>query len=80
MRKKKIDFDIDETSMAMFNNRVEALRKECDTYIEAVVSYCEHFQCSVEDVLPLISSGLKAKMKKEEVVRGTVIDDTLNLL
>ena len=27
-RKKRIDFDLDETSMAIFNDRIEVLRKD----------------------------------------------------
>lgn len=80
MRKKKIDFEFDETSMALFNERIEEIRKDCDTYIEAVASYCEQIECNVEDVLPLISTGLKAKMHREELARGTIIDDTPSLV
>ena len=82
MRKKKIDFKFDEKSMSIFNNRIEEFRKDCDSYIEAVASYCESIDAEIEDVLPLISSGLKAKMHKEEVARRNVIDDepTLGLI
>lgn len=78
-RKKRIDFDLDETSMAIFNNRIEILREDCESYAEAVAAYCESIDCEIEDVLPLISNGLKEKMYNEGIERRTIIDDEPNL-
>lgn len=79
MRKKKIDFFIDEAAMNIFNNNIEDIRKECDTYLEAIAGYCEDNDVDIEDILPLISPGLKQKIYSEEVERNTLITDDLEL-
>lgn len=79
-RKKKIEFELNETSMNIFNVRIEELRKDCDTYSEAIIAYCETVDCDIEDVLPLISNGLKSKMYAESIKLGTIIDNEPTLL
>ena len=79
MRKKKIDFFIDEAAMNIFNNNIEDIHKECDTYLESIASYCEDNDVDIEDILPLISPGLKQKIYSEEIERNTLIVDNLEL-
>lgn len=79
MRKKKIDFFIDEAAMNIFNDNIEDIRKECDTYLESIAGYCEDNDVDIEDILPLISPGLKQKIYSEEVERNTLITDDLEL-
>lgn len=79
MRKKKIDFFIDEAAMNIFNNNIEDIRKECDTYLESIAGYCEDNDVDIEDILPLISPGLKQKIYSEEIERNTLIADNLEL-
>ena len=79
MRKKKIDFFIDEAAMNIFNNNIEDIRKECDTYLESIAGYCEDNDVDIEDILPLISPGLKQKIYSEEIERNTLIVDNLEL-
>ena len=74
-RKKKIDFDLDESVMNIFNTKIEDIRKETDTYTEAITSYCEDKDIDVIDVLPLISNGLKEKIREEEIKRKNIIVD-----
>lgn len=75
MRKRKIDFEIDETSMNLFYNNIEEIRKHNDTYIESITEYCKQHDIDVIDVLPLISSGLKQKIAAEESKLGNLIED-----
>lgn len=79
MRKKKIDFFIDEAAMNIFNDNIEDIRKECDTYLESIAGYCEDNDVDIEDILPLISPGLKQKIYSEEIERNTLIVDNLEL-
>lgn len=79
MRKKKIDFFIDEAAMNIFNDNIEDIRKECDTYLESIAGYCEDNDVDIEDILPLISPGLKQKIYSEEIERNTLIIDNLEL-
>lgn len=79
MRKKKIDFFIDEAAMNIFNNNIEDIRKECDTYLESIAGYCEDNDVDIEDILPLISPGLKQKIYSEEIERNTLIVNNLEL-
>lgn len=79
MRKKKIDFFIDEAAMNIFNDNIEDIRKECDTYLESIAGYCEDNDVDIEDILPLISPGLKQKIYSEEIERNTLITDDLEL-
>ena len=79
MRKKKIDFFIDEAAMNIFNDNIEDIRKECDTYLESIAGYCEDNDVDIEDILPLISPGLKQKIYSEEIERNTLISDDLEL-
>ena len=79
IRKKKIDFFIDEAAMNIFNDNIEDIRKECDTYLESIAGYCEDNDVDIEDILPLISPGLKQKIYSEEIERNTLIDDDLEL-
>lgn len=79
-RKKKIDFDIDESAMNVFNNKIEDIRKVTDTYTEAIVSYCEDLDIDIDEVIPLISPGMKEKMKIEETaLRNISSDNTLTI-
>lgn len=75
MRKRKIDFEIDETSMNLFYNNIEEIRKHNDTYIESITEYCKQHDIDVIDVLPLISLGLKQKIAVEELKLGNLIED-----
>lgn len=75
MRKRKIDFEIDETSMNLFYNNIEEIRKHNDTYIESITEYCKQHDIDVIDVLPLISLGLKQKIAAEELKLGNLIED-----
>lgn len=75
MRKRKIDFEIDETSMNLFYNNIEEIRKHNDTYIESITEYCKQHDIDVIDVLPLISLGLKQKIAAEESKLGNLIED-----
>lgn len=75
MRKRKIDFEIDETSMNLFYNNIEEIRKHNDTYIESITEYCRQHDIDVIDVLPLISLGLKQKIAAEESKLGNLIED-----
>lgn len=75
MRKRKIDFEIDETSMNLFYNNIEEIRKHNDTYIESITEYCTQHDIDVIDVLPLISLGLKQKIAAEELKLGNLIED-----
>lgn len=79
MRKKKIDFDLDESAMNVFNNRIEEIRKESDTYTEAIISYCEDSEVEIEDIIPLISNGLKEKMRLEELSRKNIVESKNNI-
>lgn len=79
MRKKKIDFFIDEAAMNIFNNNIEDIRKECDTYLESITSYCEDNDVDIEDILPLISPGMRQKIYVEEIERNTLVDNDLEL-
>lgn len=79
MRKKKIDFFIDEAAMNIFNDNIEDIRKECDTYLESIAGYCEDNDVDIEDILPLISPGLKQKIYSEEIERNTLIVNNLEL-
>lgn len=79
MRKKKIDFFIDEAAMNIFNTNIKDIRKECDTYLESITSYCEDNDVDIEDILPLISPGMKQKIYAEEIDRNTLIIDDLEL-
>lgn len=74
MRKKKIDFDLDASAMNIFNTEIEKIYKECETYMEAIVSYCEDKDIEVEEVLPLISAGLKDKIYVQELERKNIIE------
>lgn len=78
MRKRKIDFEIDETSMNLFYNNIEEIRKHNDTYIESITEYCKQHDIDVIDVLPLISLGLKEKIAREELKLGNLIQDFSN--
>lgn len=80
MRKKKIDFDLDESVMNIFNSKIEEIRKDSDTYTEAIVSYCEEHDVEIEDILPLISNGLKEKMHSEEISRKNIVEDKSTIL
>lgn len=75
MRKRKIDFEIDETSMDLFYNNIEEIRKHNDTYIESITEYCKQHDIDVIDVLPLISLGLKQKIAAEELKLGNLVED-----
>lgn len=75
MRKRKIDFEIDETSMNLFYNNIEEIRKHNDTYIESITEYCKQHDIDVIDVLPLISLGLKQKIAAEELKLGNLVED-----
>lgn len=79
MRKKKIDFVLDEEAMNIFNTKIENIRIQCDTYLESIASYCEDKDVEIEDILPLISPGMKLKIYDEELARRTIIEDDLEL-
>ena len=80
MRKKKIDFDLDASAMNVFNTKIEEIYEECETYMEAVVSYCEDLDIDIEEVLPLISNGLKEKMYVQELKRRNIIEAANDLI
>lgn len=79
-RKKKIDFDLDESAMNIFNTKIEDIRMHTETYTEAIVSYCEDKDIEVTDVLPLISNGLKEKMRIEEIKRKNLTVDKTKIM
>lgn len=80
MRKKKIDFDLDASAMNIFNTKIEEIYKECDTYTEAIASYCEERDIDIEEVVPLISNGLKEKMYAQELERKNIIPEDNNTI
>ena len=80
MRKKKIDFDLDASAMNVFNTKIEEIYEECETYMEAVASYCEERDIDIEDVLPLISAGLKEKMYVQELKRRNIVESDSDII
>lgn len=72
-RKKSLDFAfIDESKILTFQKEIENYRDHCDTWVEAIVSYCEEYEIDVDEIVHLISDGLKAKMHEEAVSSNAI--------
>lgn len=56
-----------EEAMARFQIEIEEIRKNVDSYTEAIAGYCEEHGADVEDIINLISASLIEKIKKEAV-------------
>lgn len=67
-RKKNLDFSvISENSMLEFQSEIIRIREECDTWAEAIASYCEDHSIDVEEILHLLSDAMKTKLYEEGV-------------
>ena len=76
-RKKNLDFSfINENSMLEFQNTICELREQCDSYVEAIASYCEDHSLDVDEIVSLISDSLKKKMYEEGIVTKRIKSDS----
>lgn len=64
-----------EEAMAKFQIEIEEIRKNVDSYTEAIAGYCEQHGADIEDIINLISNSLVEKIKREAIsLRQVKID------
>lgn len=72
-RKKNLDFSfINENSMLEFQTELVRIHKECDSWVEAITSYCEDHSIGVDEVVHLLSDSIKSKLYDEAVANRRI--------
>lgn len=61
-----------EEALAQFHRTICEIRKNTDTFMEAIIEYCDHHQIDVEDIVSLVGPALKSEIEKEAVESGLV--------
>jgi len=61
-----------EEALAKFHRTICEIRRNTDTFTEAIVEYCDHHQIDVEDIVSLVGPALKAEIEREAVESGLV--------
>lgn len=79
-KKKNIDFSFfTEDSMLKFQNIIFEIKESTESWVDAVVSYCDDHALEVEDVIPLMSDALISKLRDEGLANRTIKDDSARL-
>lgn len=65
-----------EDKMFQFQHTIETYRPQVDSYLEAIVSYCEDKGIDESEIVHLISPSLKQKIYKESKTAGLIVDNT----
>lgn len=57
----------DEDSLLEFQKQIDILRKDCDSYSEAIAFFLEKHDMEYHEVLPLISNKMIEQMREESI-------------
>ncbi len=79
-KKKNIDFSFfTEDSMLKFQTIIYEIKESTESWVDAVISYCEEHALEVEDVIPLMSDALIAELRNEGLANRTIKDNSARL-
>jgi len=62
----KLGFSKEEI-MSSLQHKVEELYKHCDTWLEAVVEYCQEYDLEETEIAPYLSPVLLERLRSESV-------------
>ena len=62
----KLGFSKEEI-MSSLQHKVEELYKNCDTWLEAVVEYCQEYDLEETEIAPYLSPVLLERLRSESV-------------
>ena len=66
---------LNEEILVKFHQDIDALREQFDSYLETIVSYCEHHGLDEEDIAAMVGPALKSKIAAEIAGLGLLKDE-----